>query len=65
MKHYGLKIAEGSEVTNLTVPTGVTFPANESEGEMFFRTDLDILYLYDGTSWVAVSFPDTIQGGSF
>lgn len=54
MKHYGLKIAEGTEITNVTVATGTSFPANENEGELFFRTDNDTLYYYDGTQWQEV-----------
>jgi len=54
MKHYGLSIAEGSEVTNLTVPTGTSFPANDNVGEFFFRTDLNILYVRDNSEWVEV-----------
>jgi len=51
MKHYGLSIAEGSEITNLTVATGTSFPGNESVGELFFRTDQQTLYVWDGSEW--------------
>ncbi len=51
MKHYGLTIAEGSEITNPTVATGTSFPGNESTGELFFRTDTDTLYVWDGSTW--------------
>lgn len=63
MKHYGLDIAEGSEVTNLTAPTGTGFPTGPSNppnaGELFFRTDLDGLYVHNGTDWSAIG-----SGGS-
>ncbi len=58
MKHYGLTIAEGSEITNPTVATGTSFPGNESTGELFFRTDTDTLYVWDGTQW------DSAGGGA-
>lgn len=51
MKHYGLDIAEGSEVTNLTAATGTSDPANPNAGELFFRTDQNKLRVYNGTGW--------------
>ena len=54
MKHYGLSISEGSQITNITVAQGTSFPANENTGEMFYRTDLSDLYIYDGTEWTSV-----------
>jgi len=53
MKHYGLGIPEGSEIINLTVPTGTIFPSAANSGEMFFRTDENKLYIHNGTSWVS------------
>jgi len=53
MKIYGAELAEGSEITNMTVATGTAFPGNANKGEMFFRTDTDILYVYNGTSWTS------------
>lgn len=54
MKHYGLKVPEGSEVTNLTAPGGTSFPAGENAGELFFRTDENKLYVYT-TSWTDIT----------
>lgn len=54
MKHYGLRVAEGSQVTNLTVPSGTSFPENENKAELFYRSDQDKLYLYTG-SWVDIT----------
>ena len=64
MKHYGLKVAEGSEITNLTAPVGTAFPANENAGELFFRSDLLDLYIYDGVTWKVV-LPEAVNGGTF
>jgi len=51
MENFGLTIAEGSEITNLTVPSGTAFPANDNVGEMFYRTDLDTMYVRNNTGW--------------
>lgn len=59
MEHYGLSIAEGSEITNLTVPVGTTFPTNDNVGELFFRTDVNVLYVRDNTTWVDASSGST------
>ena len=53
MENFGLQIAEGSEITNLTIPTGTSFPANDNVGEMFYRTDEDKLYVRNNTGWGA------------
>lgn len=55
MKHYGINNPEGSEITNLTVPTGTAFPGTPNAGELFFRTDESKLYSHDGSSWNEVS----------
>ena len=51
MKFYGIDIAEGSDISNLTLASGTSFPANESVGEQFFRTDLDKMYVRKATEW--------------
>lgn len=53
MKHYGIDLAEGSDISNLTVDSGTSFPGNPNEGELFFRSDTDTLYVYT-TSWTVV-----------
>lgn len=64
MKHYGLTLAEGSVITNITLPQGTTFPLNPNTGEMVFRTDLDELYIYDNGGWVVVP-TKIVDGGAF
>jgi len=55
MQNFGLEIAEGSEIVNITVPTGTSFPANDNVGEMFYRTDEDALYVRNNTTWEVVT----------
>lgn len=64
MKHYGLDIAEGSEITNLTAPTGTVFPALPNKGEIFFRSDTNILYVYNGTAWTSELTTPWITSGT-
>jgi hypothetical protein len=55
MKTFGINLAEGSQIGNLTVASGKSFPGTPSTGELFFRTDATSsvkgLYLYNGTEW--------------
>jgi len=53
MKIDSPKIAEGTQITNLSAPVGTSFPGSPNEGEMFYRSDSDILYLYT-TDWKAM-----------
>jgi len=39
------------EIQNGVVHTGTSFPASPIEGQLFYRTDLDLLHVYDGSSW--------------
>jgi len=48
----------------LSAPVGTAFPANENAGELFFRTDLLDLYIYDGVEWKVV-LPEAVNGGTF
>lgn len=55
MKHYGLTLPEGSEIVNLTVPSGTSFPGSANTGEMFLRTDENKVYIYNNGGWDPVS----------
>ena len=57
MENFGLEVAQGSEIVNLTIPTGTAFPANDNVGELFYRTDEDTLYVRNNTGWA-------VSGGS-
>lgn len=46
----------------MVLDQGTVFPAGPVEGQTFYRTDLDSFYIFDGTSWVAVSTPSTSAG---
>jgi phage-related tail fiber protein len=47
----GLKLIEGSSIINAVVAGGVDFPSIPSFGELFYRTDLTALFIYNG-GWV-------------
>lgn len=52
---------EGSTFTNLVVARGTSFPVTSlDEGELFFRTDQDKLYVYDGIGWVDTTSAATL-----
>ena len=48
-------------------PQGSLFPSSPQDGEMFWRTDLGVLYRYDlaTTTWVAgaTALPSTVKSG--
>lgn len=47
----GINLVEGSTIVNLTVASGTAYPSSPSTGELFYRTDLDKLYVYSGIAW--------------
>ncbi len=49
-------------VTSGIIPSGSSFPTSPATGALFFRTDTNILYLYDGTNWL--EFPTTDSSGN-
>jgi hypothetical protein len=51
MRYDGINILEGSDINNLTVASGTSNPLNPETGQMFFRTDLSKMYIYNGTQW--------------
>lgn len=38
----------------MRVPAGTSFPADPNDGDMFYRTDEDLLYIYDGAGWARI-----------
>lgn len=72
MKAYGINIAEGSNVSNLTVASGTSFPSNPNDAELFYRTDSDVrvrgLYVYVSGTWDRIASADSVtvpSGTSF
>lgn len=55
MRIDGIKLLEGSVLSNATIDSGTTFPSIPDQGELFFRTDANAFYFYDGTDWVKIS----------
>lgn len=51
----GINLVEGSKVVNLTVDSGIAFPASPDTGELFYRSDESTLYVYDGAGWAEAS----------
>ena len=49
----GISIVEGSNIANLTVASGASFPADPSLGELFFKIS-EGMHVYDGTTWSLV-----------
>ena len=50
----GIRLVEGSELQNLVVDSGTSFPIPPTQGELFYRTDgaNEGLYIYNDTTWV-------------
>lgn len=50
----GIQLIEGSDIANLTVASGTSFPASPATGELFYKTTATAgLYVYDGSGWVS------------
>lgn len=60
MKHFGIDLSEGSDIENLTVPSGTAYPGLPSVGELFFRTDFNALVVYNGSAWSRVQTQQSI-----
>ena len=52
----GIRLTELSDITNLTVEAGASFPGDGNIGELFFKTSATSgLYIHDGITWTRVS----------
>ncbi len=74
----GIKLVEGSEIRNLVVDSGATFPTNPDQGELFYHVG-DItydegLYVRNGTMWkrmlsdsdaIEDILPDIVTAGTY
>lgn len=54
MLYDSITLLQGSEILNMVVASGTSFPGVEDPGELFYRTDLSTLYVYSGSSWQAI-----------
>lgn len=46
-----LQIVEGAGTVNLSFPKGASFPTSPNAGEVFYRTDEGLTYVYSGAAW--------------
>lgn len=51
--------------TNGAMRQGTGFPGSPNEGDFFYRTDQDIVYVYDGSGWDAQSGITNYATGSY
>jgi len=51
MRQDGIKLTEGSRVVNLVVPYGDEFPLEPNDGEIFRRSDLKTIFMYEDGVW--------------
>ena len=54
----GIKLIEGSSISNASVETGTTFPTIANAGELFFKSTDSTLYVYSGSAWVPAGTGD-------
>lgn len=64
MRIESIQLSEGSNISNLTVASGTSFPSNPNNAEMFYRTDSSAavrgLYVYISGSWDRISSTDAV-----
>ena len=65
MRIDGIQLREGSNISNLTVASGTSFPASPNTAELFFRTDSDVsvrgMYVYIGGAWDRIASADSLS----
>ena len=52
---------------NMLIHGGVAFPVGPGTGQIFYRTDEQTAYIYNGTDWVnimGIGFRDIVEGGT-
>ena len=64
MLYDKITLMEGSDISNLTVESGTSFPQNADAGELFFKTTDQMLYIYNGSSWVEAGSSGGATGGT-
>lgn len=66
MKVYGVQLSEGSDISNMTIDSGIAFPSNPNDAELFYRSDTSSLHLYRNSAWerVTTAGASVIQAGA-
>lgn len=59
MVYTGITLSEGTDMPTLTAPSGTTFPSTALDGDFFFRTDSNDMYVRDNTTWNIVTTGDS------
>lgn len=62
MRIDSIQLSEGSKISNLVVDSGADFSANPNEGELFYKTTDDLLYVYDGSQWKSLAGVVSVSG---
>jgi hypothetical protein len=47
-----------------SLPSGTSFPGGPANNDLYYRTDLDLLFFYDGTRWLTTTLYTDIIGAS-
>ncbi len=59
----GIQLGTGTDISNAVIDSGTSFPSTPDVGELFFRTDLSALHVYNGTQWEQVGqSSSTLEG---
>ena len=53
-------------LSGINVVQGTSFPVTASAGDLFFRSDLTAMYVFDGITWVSTTATDVtnVDGGN-
>jgi hypothetical protein len=57
MKFFGNQDLKKYQILNLVVDKGPAFPLAYEQGQLFFRTDQDVLYLRLSSAWKNIMTP--------
>ena len=47
-------------LTPIGLPSGTSNPVSASQGELFYRSDLNAIYIFDGQSWIPQADSGTV-----
>jgi hypothetical protein len=49
-------------LTPIGLPSGSSNPASAAEGELFYRSDLNAIYIFNGAEWIPQADSSTVVG---